>query len=583
MTEECEANASLESLNEEQKAAVLDENKRLLILAGAGSGKTKTIIQKIIHLVFEKNVDPSGILTITFTKNAKNEMIDRLILFSDKEGNYNRIFYDKILPQKTKDYYRTEYMKKYPWLNNLNIRTFHSLCYNLLRKYGSGEFDNKFKLINDKTHDDEIELKTGAPESQKEIFHKIIKEICEDTEYLIKLKRYILDYYADGHKKNIFNKDNKNYEKLYTTLRGEKVRSKSERYIADWLFIHNIAYVYEPELEIKDFKFRPDFYIPQADAYLEHISDLSKIREKEGQYNLGGKLLIKTYENDVKDIRFFYDILDKTFRQKLNLNIKKDIAMGVESEFKTYHKELDDFVFMVVSVIDKIKVENINFDEVYSRAEKDQHERIKTFYELAEPLIKEYGSYCLKKSYLDFNDLIIITIKLLDNNSDVKKVLEDKFNYILVDEFQDVNTLQIKLLNYLLSENNNLFCVGDDWQGIYGWRGAEIDYIINFKKYFQNPKIMKLKYNYRSTSTIVKASSEVIKNNKLKTDKEIDSIDKTDTKIYLYSAKKESEDGVELVFNKVKQLIERGYNKEDILILYRRSQSTGCKRMTYII
>ena len=381
MAEEGENYFSLESLNAEQKDAVLSNDKRLLILAGAGSGKTKTIIQKIIHLVFEKNIDPSNILAITFTKNAKNEMIDRLILFSDKKEAYRKIFYDKNLSQKTKDFHRIEYMKKYPWLSNLNIRTFHSLSYNLLRKYGSQEFDNRFKLIDDKIYDEEINLNFRAPETQKEIFHKVIKEICEDSEYLIKLKRYIVDYYIDEPRRRVFNKEHRNYGKPYTTLRGEQVRSKSERYIADWLYIHNIDYAYEPMLEIKDFEFRPDFFIPAADAYLEHVSELSEnMRDKEKQFKIAGKPLIKTYEKDVKDIRSFYDILDNIFKQKMNIEIKKDIALGVESEFKTYFKQLDEFVLMVASVIDKIKVENIAHEEIYNKARKDQHERIKIFY-----------------------------------------------------------------------------------------------------------------------------------------------------------------------------------------------------------
>src|SRR3989344_3243596 len=287
MAEEGENCFSLESLNAEQKDAVLSNDKRLLILAGAGSGKTKTIIQKIIHLIFENNVDPSNILAITFTKNAKNEMLDRLILFSDKEEAYKKVFYDKNLSQKTKEFHRIEYIKRYPWLNNLNIRTFHSLCYNLLRRYGSQEFDNRFKLIDDKVYDEEIDLNFRAPETHKEIFHKVIKEICEDSEYLIKLKRYIVDYYIDEPRRRVFNKEHRNYGKPYTTLRGEQVRSKSERYIADWLYIHNIDYAYEPMLEIKDFEFRPDFFIPAADAYLEHVSELSEnMRDKEKQFKI---------------------------------------------------------------------------------------------------------------------------------------------------------------------------------------------------------------------------------------------------------------------------------------------------------
>ena len=166
-----------------------------------------------------------------------------------------------------------------------------------------------------------------------------------------------------------------------------------------------------------------------------------------------------------------------------------------------------------------------------------------------------------------------MAMKVLENNLAIRKAFQEKFKYILVDEFQDVNTLQVRLLNYLLTNENQLFCVGDDWQSIYGWRGAEVDYIINFKKYFYAPKIMKLKFNYRSNDTIVKASNEIIKNNKLRVDKDIDSINKDKRKIYLYSAKRENEDGVEIVFNKIQQLIQNGYYKEDILVLYRRTQA----------
>ena len=165
------------------------------------------------------------------------------------------------------------------------------------------------------------------------------------------------------------------------------------------------------------------------------------------------------------------------------------------------------------------------------------------------------------------------TIHLLKNDIQVRNAFQDKFRHILVDEFQDVNTLQVRLLKYLLTKSNQLFCVGDDWQSIYGWRGAEVDYIVNFKKYFENPEIIKLNINYRSNNTIVLASNEVIKNNKYKIDKEISSINKEGRKIYLYCAQKEEEDGVETVVKKIKQFLQNGYSKEDILVLYRRTRA----------
>jgi len=124
-----------------------------------------------------------------------------------------------------------------------------------------------------------------------------------------------------------------------------------------------------------------------------------------------------------------------------------------------------------------------------------------------------------------------------------------------------------------LTNETQLFCVGDDWQSIYGWRGSEVEYIVNFEKYFENPKIVKLDINYRSHDSIVSASSELIKHNKFQIAKEIHSISKKGKKIYLYASKKEFEDGVEKVLEKIKQLLENGYAREDILILYRRTRS----------
>jgi len=90
-------------LNEKQRRAVLDENKRVLVLAGAGSGKTKTLIQKVMYLIAEKQVSPKHILAITFTRNAANEMMDRLILMADSDGKYKQIISNKKLTRKEKN------------------------------------------------------------------------------------------------------------------------------------------------------------------------------------------------------------------------------------------------------------------------------------------------------------------------------------------------------------------------------------------------------------------------------------------------------------------------------------------------
>src|ERR1700741_2288737 len=278
----------LDNLNEKQKKAVLSENKRVLVLAGAGSGKTKTVIAKLLHIVSEKNVKPSAILAITFTKNATNEMVDRLIISDDKNDTYEGIIQNKYLTAIQKESERKKRVQDEPWISNLTVKTFHSLCYSILRNNGNPVFDNKFKLITDQSPE-ELELeKNGisAPEKPKDIIHKLLILACNNREYILKLKRYILDYYVDkiAIDKEILGQHNKD-QKTYTTLKGETVKSKSERDIADWLFRHNIKYAYEKEMNLKDFSFKPDFFIPQADLFLEHVSDKSYPMEgKEKQF-----------------------------------------------------------------------------------------------------------------------------------------------------------------------------------------------------------------------------------------------------------------------------------------------------------
>jgi DNA helicase-4 len=209
-------------LNDKQREAVVSQDKRLLVLAGAGSGKTKTLLQKLIYLVEEKGVSPSGILAITFTKNATNEMIDRLIISADTTGKYESILVDKSMTKAEKDRERFNQQKKYKWIDGLTVRTFHSFCYSILRNYGVNEFDNKFRIIGDEKRVEEDELsKNVAPETVFEVVHKLLIEQCEETDFLLQLKRYILDYIID---KIHLNKNSGKYlpkdGKYFTSLDG---------------------------------------------------------------------------------------------------------------------------------------------------------------------------------------------------------------------------------------------------------------------------------------------------------------------------------------------------------------------------
>jgi len=564
----------LSALNDKQNEAVVSTDKRLLVLAGAGSGKTKTLLQKIIYLIEELGVSPSSILAITFTKNATNEMLDRLIVSADNTGQYEEIITSKNLNKIEKEQIRYLQQKKYKWIDSLTVRTFHSFCYSILRNYGVNEFDNKFKIIGDEKRDEEDDLsKNVAPETVFEVVHKLLIEQCEDISYLLQLKRYILDYIIDKvHLNKTDNKFIPRDGKYYTSLDGTKVRSKSEQFIADWLYRHSIKFVYEPLLNVKDFYFRPDFFIPDANLYIEHVTDKSySMANKEEQFHLGNLLLVKTFENMTNDSALFNHTLDSILKNRLPSNYFKTISLNFKEEFNGYHENVKDFVTQIMRITDMIKVENIEIDNVLSDARKDQHERVRNFYELAIPLVKKYIEYCTNKSYLDFNDLISRSTSLFKNHEDIANKYKHKYKYILVDEFQDVNNLQVELIKLLLTDQSQLFCVGDDWQSIYGFRGSNVNYIVDFENHFPNANVVKLNLNYRSTDNIVGASNEVIKNNKNKVEKEVYSSKKSEHKIVVFAGSSE-EENIQFCFERVNELFKEGFASDDILFLYRRTK-----------
>jgi DNA helicase-4 len=565
---------NLNALNDKQREAVVSEDNRILVLAGAGSGKTKTLLQKLIYLIEEKGVSPSNILAITFTKNATNEMIDRLVISADSSGDYEKKLVDKQLTKEEKEKERYVHQKKYKWIEGLTIKTFHSFCYSILRNYGVNEFDNKFRIIGDEKRSDDDELsKHVAPETVFEVFHKLLIEQCEDTEYLLKLKRYILDYIIDKiHLKKVDPRYLPKDGKYFTTLDGTKVRSKSEQFISDWFYRHSIKYEYEPLLNVKDFSFHPDFYVPEANLYLEHISDKSfSTKNKEEQFQKGNLLLVKTFENMTKDSALFNHSLDKIVKNRLPSNYHKTVSLSFKEEFNGYHDDVKDFVSQIMRITDMIKVENINIDNVLEKALQDQHERVRNFYELAIPIVRRYNHYCIDKSYLDFNDMITRSTSLFHNYTDIANKYRNKYQYILVDEFQDVNNLQVELIKLLLTDNTQLFCVGDDWQSIYGFRGSNVTYIVDFEKHFTNSKVVKLNLNYRSTQSIVGASNEVIKHNKFKVEKDVQASKKSEHKIVVFSGN-DKDENIQFCFEKVSELLDEGMSSDEILFLYRRSK-----------
>ncbi len=131
-------------------------------------------------------------------------------------------------------------------------------------------------------------------------------------------------------------------------------------------------------------------------------------------------------------------------------------------------------------------------------------------------IYEKYDAHLRANNALDFDDLLLHTLRLLRRDGETRGYLADKFKYVLVDEFQDTNAVQYEIIKLLSSEHGNIFAVGDDDQSIYGWRGAEIENILRFDQDFPNAKIYKLERNYRSTKSILNLANCIIKNNSVR-------------------------------------------------------------------
>lgn len=350
----------LDGLNDRQKEAVLYNDGPLLIIAGAGAGKTKTLTTKIAYLIENENVDPRSILAITFTNKAAKEMKDRLYLII---GDVSK---------------------------KIQVSTFHSFGLKLLREnYSILGFDRNFVIMDS---DDSL---------------TVVKKILKDLNYDSKV------------------------------------------------------------------------YNPRA------------IRNK-----------ISSCKNEL-------------------MSPKK-------------------YEHYAVSEYDKVVY------QVYEKYEDKLH----------------------RNNSVDFDDLLLLPIKLFTEYEDIKERYQDLYQYMLIDEYQDTNQAQYILTKLISEKSRKITCVGDDSQSIYSFRGANYKNILNFEKDYKDAKTILLEENYRSTSNILDAANQVIKNNKQRKDKNLWTARGIGEKIKYYRSYNEK-DEAQYVIRKVKELVNRGIEYKDIAVLYR--------------
>lgn len=192
-------------------------------------------------------------------------------------------------------------------------------------------------------------------------------------------------------------------------------------------------------------------------------------------------------------------------------------------------------------------------------------------YKLMNKIYAEYEEYIQKKNLLDFDDLLYLTYKILSQRSDIAKEMSQRYQYIMVDEYQDTNELQYKILKSLCTTHNNLCVVGDDDQSIYGWRGADIGNILRFAKEFSGATTIKLEENYRSSAEILQAANALIAHNTERLGKNLKSVKGSKGFMGAVRVIENDDETQEATFlaKEIARLCENGENPSDIAILFR--------------
>ena len=216
----------------------------------------------------------------------------------------------------------------------------------------------------------------------------------------------------------------------------------------------------------------------------------------------------------------------------------------------------------VSSAISNAKNEMTSPDEYEAEANYPFGKNVAKIYKKYEELKNAAGA-------LDFDDLLLETVRLFKDNKEVRQKWQENFKHILIDEYQDTNAAQYSIVKYLVNADKNICVVGDDWQSIYSWRGADFTNILNFERDFKGSKVIKLEQNYRSTGNILDAASNVIIKNTQRTDKKIWTAEGPGSPVQVHSVYDEAEEA-NLVAERIVSHVEiKARNYGDFAVLYR--------------
>lgn len=253
-------------------------------------------------------------------------------------------------------------------------------------------------------------------------------------------------------------------------------------------------------------------------------------------------------------------------------------TMGLTNNFSIYDSDDSENLIKELMLerqidIKQIKPQAVSYFISAAKNEMISPENFSSHYggyieDIVAEIYPDYQKQLKIQNSVDFGDLLYLTVKMLEENEEVRNYYQNKYNYLLIDEYQDTNNAQYKFARLLSEKHKNICVVGDDDQGIYAWRGADIKNIQSFENDFDKVTVIKLEQNYRSTKNVISAAVAVIQQNNKRVDKKLWTDNKQGEKISIYQAR-DQEDEADYVIENIKHLQDLKIPLSNIAILYR--------------
>lgn len=550
-------------LDSQQRTAIVTDEDNNIVIAGAGSGKTTTIVGKVNYIVERYKIPPEEILLISFTNKSASTLVNRL----DLEG--------------------------------IDVKTFHKFGKDVIVE-SEGKQPSIFEEVQFKPlltrYFTELMRSESYLKKVTEYFSSFLKPVKSQFEFENKgdYIQYIKDQNFRAYKLIEVTGKGK------TTYKMEVVKSIEECKIANFLLFNGIKYHYEFPYEHDTAteayrQYKPDFTVIQngKKVYIEHFgisrngsvpdwfaSDgiqtaTEKYRSdmdwKRNTHNNNGTKLIESYSYEMSEGILFDNLTRNLNSAGIELHPKspEEIWQIINEAAK---EEVNSFIALFGTFITLMKSNNYSINDVVKRnksvSDNFFNRRNAMFIEIIKPIFERYENHLKERNEIDFNDMINRACKLIEGGKHNRK-----FSYVIIDEFQDISIGRYQLVKAIKTNSPSckLFCVGDDWQSIYRFTGSDIALFKEFENYFGFTVKSKIETTYRFHNPLINLSSGFIQKNPNQAKKELRGISNqrnTDFKI-CYSTDDNQNDTTALL-NIFNQLLTTNENKE-ILILGRYS------------